>query len=373
MKKIKILSFFAFIINLALLCVPFYLVGQLFIDLGFKIAKLKDFISLLFTDISIVSSFLLAFIALISLPFNIYSMASGEFKTPKVISVFKFIFTTFAFGVFAVKTYYAIKFNLFSLEITTLTLVYICPLTAVLSYIFFESGKRIGWGFIFTSLLVGVAFMVLTIDFVKTGAYKILGIDILYTTDISYYIENGIYSLLSVVLAFVVWVISTILGKKLFAVKVTVNEEKSTENESVVDVCDTVEVQNAPQEEKIVKNCEPVKEENEVVETEKEPIEEVKEEPIDTTKNEEVVEESDESKTEKAESKKVQPVLYKDKSRVYHIARNENGKWQVKLANGEKAIKLFDTQLQAINYAKALVKTRGGSIRIHSVKGKIRK
>ncbi|MBO7187521.1 MAG: DUF2188 domain-containing protein [Clostridia bacterium] len=209
--------------------------------------------------------------------------------------------------------------------------------------------------------------MALTIDFVKTGAYKILGIDILYTTDIAWYIENGIYSLLSVVLAFVVWAISTILGKKLFAVKVIANEEKVAENESVVSVSDTVNTENAPQEEKIEENSEPIKEEVEEIKEN-----EVVEQPNTTIKDEEVVEEESE-KVEKKEPKKVQPVLYKDKSRVYHISRNENGKWQVKLANGEKAIKLFDTQLQAINYAKALVKTRGGSIRIHSVKGKIRK
>ena len=77
------------------------------------------------------------------------------------------------------------------------------------------------------------------------------------------------------------------------------------------------------------------------------------------------------STSKKTENK--EQVLYKDKSRVYHISKNDDGKWQVKLANGEKAIKLFDTQLLAINYAKELVKTRGGSIRIHSLKGKIRK
>jgi hypothetical protein len=47
--------------------------------------------------------------------------------------------------------------------------------------------------------------------------------------------------------------------------------------------------------------------------------------------------------------------------------------WQVKLATGQKAIKLFSTQEEAINYAKGLVKTQGGSIRVHSLKGKMRK
>lgn len=66
---------------------------------------------------------------------------------------------------------------------------------------------------------------------------------------------------------------------------------------------------------------------------------------------------------------------YKDGVRVYHVARSKfiSRHWQVKLATGEKAIKIFDTQLEAINYAKQLVKTQGGSIRIHSMRGRLRK
>lgn len=76
------------------------------------------------------------------------------------------------------------------------------------------------------------------------------------------------------------------------------------------------------------------------------------------------------SKTAKKPNKK-----YKDGARVYHIARSKfiSRHWQVKLATGEKAIKIFDTQLEAINYAKQLVKTQGGSIRIHSMQGRLRK
>lgn len=65
---------------------------------------------------------------------------------------------------------------------------------------------------------------------------------------------------------------------------------------------------------------------------------------------------------------------YKDGVRTYHISKHAfSGNWQVKLANGEKAIKTFPTQKEAIDYAKSLVKTQGGSIRIHSKKGSIRK
>jgi hypothetical protein len=59
--------------------------------------------------------------------------------------------------------------------------------------------------------------------------------------------------------------------------------------------------------------------------------------------------------------------------RVYHVSRHITGKWQVKLATGSRPIKLFDTQDQAIAFAKDLVKSQGGSIRVHSKVGKLRK
>lgn len=66
--------------------------------------------------------------------------------------------------------------------------------------------------------------------------------------------------------------------------------------------------------------------------------------------------------------------LYKGKPRVYHISTHgEDGKWQVRLANGEKAIRLFDAQAEGIEFARGLLKTMGGSIRVHSVHGAIRK
>lgn len=60
------------------------------------------------------------------------------------------------------------------------------------------------------------------------------------------------------------------------------------------------------------------------------------------------------------------------KARTYHVTKQPSGKWQVKLAGSNKIIKTFDTQREAIAFAKGLVESRGGSYRIHSVKGKIR-
>lgn len=65
---------------------------------------------------------------------------------------------------------------------------------------------------------------------------------------------------------------------------------------------------------------------------------------------------------------------YNNRPRVYHVSRQpDSGKWQVKLATGVKAIRLFATQEEAIAYARGLAKSMGGSIRVHSVKGKMRK
>ena len=59
--------------------------------------------------------------------------------------------------------------------------------------------------------------------------------------------------------------------------------------------------------------------------------------------------------------------------RIYHVSKREDKMWQVKFATGKKAIKLFPTQAEAIVFAKKLAKSQEGSIRVHSLKGKIRK
>ena len=59
--------------------------------------------------------------------------------------------------------------------------------------------------------------------------------------------------------------------------------------------------------------------------------------------------------------------------RIYHISKRQDKMWQVKFANGKKAIKLFPTQAEAIVFAKKLAKSQEGSIRVHSLKGRIRK
>ena len=68
------------------------------------------------------------------------------------------------------------------------------------------------------------------------------------------------------------------------------------------------------------------------------------------------------------------PVKEKLSARNYHVTkRREDGKWQVKYARGSKALKLFDTQAEAVAYAQKIADNCDGSVVVHKVTGQIRK
>ena len=74
----------------------------------------------------------------------------------------------------------------------------------------------------------------------------------------------------------------------------------------------------------------------------------------------------------KAEPKKAaKPAAKKEKPdhRNYHVVKRADGKWEVKFAGGQKAIKLFDTQKEALEYSKKMAKNQGGSMLVHNSKG----
>lgn len=101
----------------------------------------------------------------------------------------------------------------------------------------------------------------------------------------------------------------------------------------------------------------------------------------DTTKKTTVKKAAPKAKpaTEKKETtKEVKPVeektVRKSTKKVYHVSlRKDDGKWQVKYGGGKKAIKLFDTQAEAIKFAESRADSQEGSISIHKKDGKIRK
>ena len=83
-------------------------------------------------------------------------------------------------------------------------------------------------------------------------------------------------------------------------------------------------------------------------------------------------------KEEKKPAKKAapvkKPVAKKEEKkevthRNYHVVKRSDGKWEVKYAGGEKAIKLFNTQAEATAYTKQMAKNQGGVMLVHNSKG----
>ena len=105
-------------------------------------------------------------------------------------------------------------------------------------------------------------------------------------------------------------------------------------------------------------------------ETKEEHLEEVSEEPV--KEEAETVSEEDEVKEDSSENGEAD-TKKKRNYKAYHISKHPTlDKWQVKATGSNKALKLFDTQEQAIQYAKQVAKNQGVSIRVHSKKGRIR-
>lgn len=73
-----------------------------------------------------------------------------------------------------------------------------------------------------------------------------------------------------------------------------------------------------------------------------------------------------------APAKKAEPKKEEKKvvtHRNYHVVKRSDGKWEVKYAGGEKAIKLFKTQAEATEYTKLMAKNQGGVMLVHNSKG----
>lgn len=73
----------------------------------------------------------------------------------------------------------------------------------------------------------------------------------------------------------------------------------------------------------------------------------------------------------KAPAKKA-PAKKEEPKKVYHISkRASDGKWIIKFAGGEKAIKTFNTKQEALTYTDFLVKSNKQAVVLtHASKGK---
>ncbi len=115
-----------------------------------------------------------------------------------------------------------------------------------------------------------------------------------------------------------------------------------------------------------------IKEEKEISEEEKEMEKKVvKKEAKKETKKETV--KAAPVKEKKEETPKADESKKEIANKNYHVSLREDGKWQVKFAKGERALKVFSTQAEAIEFAKEKAVNQKGSITIHKKDGKIRK
>ncbi len=141
-------------------------------------------------------------------------------------------------------------------------------------------------------------------------------------------------------------------------INATSQETKKAEKEEKEVETKTEIVKEDTKKEKVVKAKETKKVEEEKVEKEKVEKEEVEKEPEEVAEVEEVKEEI-----------KKKPA----KTANYHVSKHQSGKWQVKKAGGTKAIKLFDTQAEAISFAKEKSEKQDNNVVIHKKNGQIRK
>lgn len=67
------------------------------------------------------------------------------------------------------------------------------------------------------------------------------------------------------------------------------------------------------------------------------------------------------------------PKAPKKRKAAMHITKHKDGGWQVKKEGAQRALRLFDTQKEAIEYAKQIEKEKGTGYIIHKASGGVRK
>ena len=110
--------------------------------------------------------------------------------------------------------------------------------------------------------------------------------------------------------------------------------------------------------------------EKQSVEEETAPVAEEQEPEVEIEEQDEIAEEEEEGEEVEVESTE------KDKktTKSYHVSlRKSDGMWQIKLAGGKKAIKLFRTQQEAIDYCKVLAEKQEANLTVHKKDGSFRK
>ena len=63
------------------------------------------------------------------------------------------------------------------------------------------------------------------------------------------------------------------------------------------------------------------------------------------------------------------PAAKKEPTKVYHVSKRSDGKWQVFIRGSDKVIKLFDNKVSAEEYCEKMAKNQGATLLVHKSKG----
>ncbi len=270
-------------------------------------------------------SLIVGFGALIGLIGNIYCLAKGKAEHPALFVV-KLISATTGFVLFLTNLLYALPKGVqFSGHvIVIICLCYLVPLLLTASTIFLSLDNKWKFKYSFLSPIIIMAFLAFDIPLIINGTFTDIYEIAPYFTAATWWkglTFVAIYVFGSFGIGVAIWVLNRICY--------------------LIFAGDEVDKEITVEEEEVAKT---------------------------------VVVTKEELKEEEKEEEEVTKAGYIG-PRVYHISRHkQDGRWQVKFANGQRALKITDTQAEAIVYAKQLIKKYGGgSLRVHSVKGRIRK
>ena len=154
------------------------------------------------------------------------------------------------------------------------------------------------------------------------------------------------------------------------------NEQEVASNEKIEKLDETT--QEEAKEEKIedISEESKVSEESEIDASEKDIEEENKQTVAEEVKPVKAIRSKKSSsrvKTSKKDEKEVSDILQKQRNgeikKVYHV-KKVDGRWEIMLKEGLKAIKTFETKPEAIEYANQLAKSQNGTVLVHASKGK---
>ena len=93
----------------------------------------------------------------------------------------------------------------------------------------------------------------------------------------------------------------------------------------------------------------------------------------ETPKSEDTPEETDVEEKPEEDEKEQTEKPKKVRKLPYHITKHADGGWQIKRGKAKKALRKFETQKEAIEFAKVLEKEKGESFIIHKADGTTRK